>query len=318
MSAKIALQNEVTQIPVITKDVVVTGGKGFIGNHLVKRLKEKGRNVYIADLPEYNLTDFDHTLKALEGTETVFHLACDKGGLKYLHGSKKAEIKAWRINSRIDNNVFTACEYLGVKNLIYPSSCAVYPMWMQRELGSMLSENLGLSNAEGGYGYVKQMGERHLDWMRENKEMRIAIPRFFNIYGEGEPDKEKAHAVYDLCRKAIKYPNEPFIIWGDGNQTRDYIYIDDAVDVLMMLEGKDVPPTNFASGKATSINKLANLIIKISGKDIKPLHNLNEPVGPISRTAKIGRAKSEFKWSPKVSLEEGLKRTYKWVEKQYK
>ncbi len=155
------------------------------------------------------------------------------------------------------------------------------------------------------------MGEIQLSWM---KNIKIAIPRFFNVYGENEPSGIKAHAIYDLCRKAILYPKEPFIVWGDGIQTRDYMYVSDCINVLLMMKGQSVEPINFASGKATSINKVVEIIIKISDKDIKPIYDLNQPIGPISRTANISKAETLFNWKPTISLEEGLKQTYKWVE----
>jgi len=148
----------------------------------------------------------------------------------------------------------------------------------------------------------------------------VGIARIFNVYGENEPIGERAHAIFDLIRKAINFPEEKFTVWGSGHQSRDYIYVTDCVDSLIKLEEKiseNSPLTlNIGSGKATSIKEIAEKIIKISGKDIKPSYDKNQPAGPLSRTANINRAKELLNWQPKVSLEEGLKKTYFWVQKK--
>jgi len=296
---------------------VVTGGRGFIGSHLTKRLLKEGRNVVVVDMPDYDLTDYRQAFQALGGVDIVFHLACDKGGLKYLHGSQESELRAWQINSVIDSNVFKVCKERKIERIIYPSSSAVYPLDNQYKLGTVFKEDDKSINPEGGYGWVKYMGEIQLKWMQNT---RVAIPRFFNIYGENEPSGERAHAIYDLIRKAIRYPNEKFIVWGNGEQTRDYLYISDCIDVLIMLmeRSEDFILANFGSGRATTISEVAETVIKISEKDIKPIYDLDQPVGPISRTADITKAKEIFNWQPKVSLEDGLKKTYQWVEKELK
>jgi nucleoside-diphosphate-sugar epimerase len=148
--------------------------------------------------------------------------------------------------------------------------------------------------------------------------MRIGIARIFNVYGENEPIRERSHAIFDLIKKAINYPKEEFIIWGSGHQTRDYIYVRDCVDSLIKLEeeiSENSPLTlNIGSGKATSIKEIAEKIIKISEKDIKPIYDSSKPVGPLSRMANIEKAKNLLNWKPKVTLEDGLKRTYLWAQ----
>ncbi|MCD6283944.1 SDR family NAD(P)-dependent oxidoreductase [bacterium] len=338
-----------------SKTVLVTGGAGFIGSHLVRKLVEKGREVIVIDdlssgslenlsslglkpsdfeFKKIDLTNYSQILECLKEGDIVFHLAARIGGLKYLHGTENAEIAALQANLAIDANVFRASLEKRVEKIIYASSTAVYPLDSQYSAGAIFSEEDFLYQPEkqdprfrfkmdidpdGGYGLAKLLGEVQLSWM---KNIKIAIARIFNVYGVNEPLDEKSHAISDLIRKAIDYPQKEFIIWGDGKQTRDYMYVSDCVDALVKLEEKisDYQPLplilNIGSGKATSISELAEVIIKISGKNIKPKYDVQKPVGPISRTADIRKVKETLNWEPKVSLEEGLKRTFVWIQKK--
>jgi len=332
---------------------VVTGGAGFIGSHLVKKLVEEGRKVIVIDdlssgslenlfdldlkpadfeFKKLDLTDYHQTLEALKGGDVVFHLAARIGGIKFLHGSESAEFLAIQENLAIDANVFRACLERKIKKIIYPSSSAVYSLDKQYSFGTVFfEEDLSLEskvkdpkfrfkisiNPDGGYGLAKLLAEIQLNLMKNTK---VGIARIFNVYGENEPIGERAHAIFDLIRKTINYPKEEFVIWGNGSQTRDYIYVIDCADSLIKLEEKiseNSPLTlNIGSGRATSIKEIAEEIIKISGKDIKPIYDSAKPVGPLSRTANIEKAKNLLDWQPKVNMEEGLKKTYFWVQKK--
>jgi nucleoside-diphosphate-sugar epimerase len=415
---------------------VVTGGTGFIGSHLVKNLLKQGREIImVSDLAHLgienltdlglrtsdfglrraDLSDYHQALKALEGADSVFHLAARVGSLEYLHGSELAELRALQTNLAIDANVFRACLENRVKKLVYASSCAVYPMDKQYSPGAVFSEDeldlkclactqgaqqtimtsdfgprtSGLGprtiNPDGGYGWSKLLGELQLSWMREGKgtldlglrtsdlghrtsdsghrTIKIGIARIFNIYGENEPLGEKAHVIADLIRKAILYPKEEFIVRGDGKQSRDFLYVSDCVDALLRLEQKisnlnesqsnlyksplsrprtsDIGPrtsdlghrtsdvghgtsdiglrtltVNIGSGEAVSIGTIAQKVVELSGKNMEIKYDTSKPVGPTSRTADITKAKTLLNWHPKISLNEGLKRTYTWVEKR--
>jgi nucleoside-diphosphate-sugar epimerase len=169
-------------------------------------------------------------------------------------------------------------------------------------------------NPEGGYGWAKFLGETQLQWM---KDVGIGIGRIFGIYGEGEEPDEDAHVVPALIRKAVLYPREEFEVWGDGNQTRDLLHVDDCVNALMQLETMATSPPviiNIGSGEAVPVKVLVKRIIAISGKAIEPMYNPTKPVGPLSRTADVARARNMLGWHPRVSLEEGLVRTFRWVE----
>ena len=331
---------------------IVTGGSGFIGSHLVKKLIERGREVAVIDdlsagslenlsdlglkpsdfeFKKVDLTDYHQALEVLKEGEVVFHLAARIGGIKYLHESESAELLALQENLAIDSNVFRACLKKKIKKIIYASSLAVYSLDKQYSFGTVFSEeDLSLEtevedpkfrfkisiNPDGGYGLAKLLAEIQLNLM---KNVKVGIARIFNVYGENEPIGKRAHAISDLIRKAINYPNEKFIVWGDGEQTRDYIYVSDCVEFLLKLEEKISQESplivNIGSGRATSIKEIAEKVIEISGKNIKPKYDLKKLVGPLSRTANINRAKKLLNWQPKVSLEDGLKDTYYWVQK---
>ena len=315
----------------------VTGGAGFIGSHLVKRLVHEGREVVVADdfsrgkaqnlldlgvrldpCP-VDLRDYQQVLQALEGAETVFHLAARVGSIEFLHGSDMAELLALQINLMIDANVFRGCLERGVKTLVYASSVSVYPIDVQESYDVVLTEDdLRYVIPEGGYGWAKLLGEIQVRWMRG---LNTGIARIFNIYGENEHPDENAHVVPALIRKAVLYPREEFRVWGDGNQTRDLLYVADAVEALLALEGKASSPpvvVNIGAGEPLSIKALVEKIIEISGKAIDPIYDSTKPVGPLSRTADIGRARTLFDWEPRVGLEEGLERTFRWAETKLK
>ncbi len=306
---------------------VVTGGSGFIGSHLVKRLVRQGRQVAIASLNArdagcqgIDLRDYEQARRALAGADTVFHLAARVGSLGYLHGTQAAELAALQANLVIDANVFRACRENGVKRLVYASSCAVYPMDRQSSPGAVFSEtDLILPgatlNPDGGYGWAKLLGELQLGWM---PGIAIGIARIFNVYGENEPLDERAHVTGDLVRKAVLYPRTQFRVRGDGEQSRDFLYIANCIEALVRLEALATSPpltVNIGSGRATSIGEIAHTIARISGKGISPVFEPDQPAGPVSRTADIARARAILGWQPEISLETGLARTYAWVQR---
>jgi nucleoside-diphosphate-sugar epimerase len=137
------------------------------------------------------------------------------------------------------------------------------------------------------------------------------------MYGENSHVGDQQHVVVDLMQKAIRYPQVPFDVWGDGRQSRDFLHVSDCVDALIKLEEKACANpviVNIGAGKAVTIKELAERIVRISSKDIKIQYDLTKPVGPLSRTASIEKAKAVLGWEPKIGLDEGLRRTYQWLE----
>lgn len=333
--------------------VVVTGGAGFIGSHLVKKLVDRGEKVAVVDdfstgsrrnleylgvgdveIREIDLTNFHDAKKSLEGADTVFHMAARVGGIPYLHGDENTELISLEKNLVIDANVFRACQELGVKKIIYPSSVSVYPLGRQQYPGAIFSEEAFVFpqhydhtspfrvsiDPDGGYGLAKIMGEIELFFM---KGVRKGIARIFSAYGENEPLGQNSHVLSRFIQSAITYPTEQMIIWGDGRQTRDYVYVADCAEALIRLSDNITevgPPliVNVGSGRGISINELAEKVIALSGKAMKPIYEREKPVGPVSRTADISRAKQLLGWEPKVGLEEGLERTYRWIKSKLK
>ena len=324
---------------------VVTGGPGFIGSHLVKSLLGRNREVIVAsdllrlgnknllglgvkpsdvELRGTDLADYQQALEAVAGADSVFHLAARVGSLEYLHGSEMAELVALQNNLLIDANVFRACLESKVNKLVYASSCAVYPMSRQRRHGAVLAENdlqldggPGTIEPDGGYGWSKLMGEIQLGWM---KNIGVGIARIFNIYGENEPIEEgKAHLIGDLIRKVILNPQSSLRIRGDGSQTLDFLYVSDCADALIRLEEKASNPpaiTNIGSGNAVSIRTIAEKVVELSGNDIGLLYDATRTAGPISRTANMSNARALLDWQPRVSLDEGLRHNYSWIQRK--
>lgn len=311
----------------------MTGGAGFIGSHLVKKLLDEGREVVVADdfsrgnlrsllelgvqveCKRVDLRNYDQALKAVDKADVVFHLAACVGSVEYLHGDWSAELRALQNNLTIDANVFRACLERGIKRIVYASSVSVYPIDLQQKLGIVLSEDdMHYFNPEGGYGWAKLLGEIQLGWM---KDIDVGVARIFNVYGEGEPSDETAHVIPALIRKAILHPKEDYIVWGDGNQSRCFLYVSDCVEALMKLEEKASNPpviVNVGSDQPVSIKVITEKIVGVSGKNIDIKYDPSEPVGPVSRTANINKANALLGWHPETSLDNGLRRTYAWAE----
>ena len=335
---------------------VVTGGTGFIGSNLVQKLLDQGRDVVIADdfsrgslqnLLDLNIQPSDIGLKVsdsaidlrdyaqargiIQGAETVFHLAARIGSIDYLHGSDTNELEALQSTLIIDANVFRACLESNVRKVVYASSAAVYPVSIQYRSGVILPENLfdlsqkqaGINgkdyseiNPDGGYGWSKIMGEIQLGWM---SHIDVGIARFFNVYGKNQDLVRAVHAIPSLFLKAIRYPQEEFTVWGNGQQSRDFLYVADCMDALLQLEKRASNPpiiANIGSGKTVSIGTIAEKVVELSGKDIKIIYDPAKPVGPLSRTADITKARALLDWEPRVNLDEGLNRTYFWIQRR--
>jgi GDP-D-mannose 3', 5'-epimerase len=313
---------------------VVTGGAGFIGSHLVKKLLNAGREVVVADDfsrgSQLNLTDlgvdvdcekvdlrnYDKVVDVVDGADSIFHLAARVGSVEYLHASEVSELLALQANLIIDANVFRACLEKKIKKIIFSSSVSVYPIDKQQKQNAVFSEeDLSYINPEGGYGWAKLLGEIQLSWM---KGVKISIPRIFNAYGECGEIGKTSQVIPALITKAIQFPSKDFIVWGTGEQTRCFIHISDCIDALMLLEKKATNPpliVNVGSDQQVPIRQIAEKVVALSGKNIPIKYDPSSYVGPISRIPDISKITS-LGWHPKVDLDEGLKRTYAWVKKR--
>ena len=311
---------------------VVTGGAGFIGANLIRALLKQGREVVatcntssgigvnLRGLPlkvqPADLRDYGQVRNVLDGSDCVYHLAAWIGGIEHLHESKEAELKTLQSNLAIDTNVIRACAEFNVKKFIYASSVSVYPSNVQLTKNARFAEDdVAPINPDGGYGWAKLIGETQLDLA---ESLKSGIARISNIYGEYCKLGKTAHVVPALIRKAINYPTEPFIVWGDGTQTRNFIYIQDCIDALLRLEEHaSYPPLKVNIGNPTepvTIRQLAETIISVTGRKIEMTFDPTKPLGPISRIPDIRRAGRELGWKPATPLRMGLERTYEWAE----
>lgn len=306
--------------------VLVTGGAGFIGSNLARRLVSLGATVTIADnlstgkpsniedikrkvlFLKGDLRDLQTAVKASSGRKYIFHLAADMGGMGYIHNNQALLSH----NLRLDLNMLAAARAnVDLETFLYGSSACIYPEYKQNTtwVKPLKETDAFPAQPDTEYGWEKLTGERLF------KELPVRLPRFHNVFGPYSSFDERGKAPMHLIVKAIKHPNPPFEIWGDGKQTRSFLYVDDCVDALIkLMESGYQEPINIGSDRLISINELAQIIIRISGKDIVPRHVYNKPQGVRGRNADITLAKKVLGWEPKISLEEGLLRTYKWAE----
>lgn len=314
----------------MSKRVLVTGAGGFIGSHLTRYLKEKGYWVRGVDLknPEFDQTaadEFairdlrirDEALAAVEGVDHVYALAADMGGMGFI-SAHHAEILY--NNSLINLNTIEAARIHGVERYLYTSSACIYPEHLQTEadVTPLREQDAYPASPQDAYGWEKLISERLCQHYREDYGLNTRIVRFHNIFGEKgtwQGGREKAPAA--LCRKIatakLSGSNE-IEIWGDGEQTRSFCYIDDCVEGLyrLMLSNFN-EPLNLGQDRIISINGLADVIAEIAGVSIVKKH-VDGPMGVRGRNSDNSLLREVLDWEPAVSLEEGLARTYLWIE----
>ena len=315
--------------------VAVTGGAGFLGSHIVKRLIDDGNEVSVIDdlssgslrnlrdvgvkleVTRGDLKDPGFAKRSLKRAETVFHFAAEVGSVDYLHGSKARELAAFLSNVTIDANVLRACVENGVRSVIYASSVSVYPF--DRQLGARVrfreEDAEKKVNPEGGYGWSKYVAEKELSYVTETA---VGVARIFHAYGKNiylEPDRSQV--IASLMRKAIGYPKEGFVVWGDGSQRRCFVYIDDVIDALFRLLGhverKGSLTVNVGSTEEVTVLDLAERIIALSGKRIRPTLDPSKPTGALNRMPDLERARRTLGWEPTTPFSEGLSKTYDWA-----
>lgn len=318
--------------------VAVTGGAGFLGSHIVKRLIDDGREVSIIDdfssgsiqnLRDLgirqkcslgDLRNYPFAKESLRKAETVFHFAAEVGSVSYLHGSNARELAAMQSNLVIDANVFKACLENGIRSVIFASSVSVYPF--DEQLGSHVQfreeDSERRVNPEGGYGWAKYVAEKQLPLI---PDISYGVARIFHAYGRNiylKPDRSQV--IASLIRKAVRYPDEDFIVWGDGNQRRCFVFIDDVLDALMRLDKyvrkRGNLTVNVGSTEETTVRELAELVVLLSKKDIPLRFDDSKPKGALNRTPDLKRIKSVLDWSPTTSLSDGLTETFDWAKER--
>ncbi len=314
-----------------TKKALVLGAGGFIGSHIVKRLKRDGYWVRGADLkyPEFNETEADDFIIADlrdsynakmvvdQKFDVIYQLAADMGGAGYIFtGENDADVM--HNSASINLNILDASLRRNSKNIFYSSSACMYPEHNQLDPDNPIcsEESAYPANPDSEYGWEKLFGERLYLAYARNYGFKVSIARYHNVFGpEGtwQGGKEKAPAA--MCRK-VATSNNYVEVWGDGKQTRSFLYIDECVEATMRLVQSDFEgPVNIGSEEMVTINDLARKVISLSNKKLE-IKNVDGPLGVRGRCSHNKLIREKIGWEPSLSLEEGLFKTYSWISKQ--
>lgn len=314
------------------KRILVSGGGGFIGGHLVKRLKGEGFWVRVCDLKHQefcpsdadefiigDLTDPIVCTEVVRNIDEIYQLAADMGGAGYIFtGNHDAAVM--HNSATINLNIAEAARIACVKKIFYSSSACMYPEYNQLDPDNpKCSEESAYPAApDSEYGWEKLFSERlYLAYYR-NYGLQVRIARFHNIFGEEgtwRGGREKAPAA--ICRKVAEAQDRTFIeVWGDGRQTRSFLHVSDCVDAIRSLMDSDFTgPVNIGSEEMISINELAYLVMGIAGKKLT-IRNISGPQGVRGRNSDNRLIKEKLGWEPKLTLKQGLEKVYPWILRQ--
>jgi GDP-D-mannose 3',5'-epimerase len=318
-----------------TPRAVVCGAGGFIGGHLVKGLQKRGvrviRAVDIKPVAEWfqvtagvenlsvDLRDKQNCLDAVSGADHVYQLAADMGGMGFIQNNKALCM----LNVLTSTNTLLAAQESGVSRFFYASSACVYNAEKQSspDVTALKESDAYPAMPEDGYGWEKLFSERMCRHFEEDFGMICRVARYHNVYG---PDgtwaggREKAPAA--ICRKVIEAKmtgRHEINIWGDGQQTRSFMFIDDCIEGTQRIMNSDLAePINLGSNELVTINQLVDIVEKIAGVRLKRTYDLSAPKGVNGRNSDNSMILSRLKWAPSTRLRDGLEQTYRWIERQ--
>ena len=316
--------------------ILVTGAGGFIGGHLVKSMLEQGHKVRAVDkkpqwqwyqrFPEaenltLNLEDKDACVQAVNGTDWIYNLAADMGGMGFIELNKGLCMLSVLINT----HMLMAARHCGATRFFYSSSACVYAGYKQKETDNpgLKEEDAYPADPEDGYGWEKLFSERMCRHFMEDFGLQTRVARYHNVYGpHGTFDGGREKAPAAICRKVIAAKMggaKEIEIWGDGLQTRSFQYIDDCLHgTQSIMESGIIEPINLGSAEMVSINQLVDLVEDIAGIKLKRSYKLDAPKGVRGRSSDNTLIKEKLGWEPSVTLRTGLEKTYAWILDQMK
>ncbi|MCJ7447686.1 MAG: NAD-dependent epimerase/dehydratase family protein [Bacteroidales bacterium] len=316
------------------KKIIVAGAGGFIAGHLVKELLKKGNIVRAVDIKPLNewyqvfpeaenlvldLRLRENCYKAVNGYNEVFNLAADMGGMGFIENNKAACM----ISVLINTHLLIASKDCGINRLFYASSACVYNGEKQTD-----PNNPGLKEsdaypalAEDGYGWEKLFSERMCRHFMEDFGLTSRIARFHNVYGPfGTYDGGREKAPAAICRKVIEASvtgKKEIVIWGDGHQTRSFMYIDDCIKGIQDIMYSNIEePINLGSSEMVSINQLVDIVEEIAGYKLERKYDLDAPKGVRGRNSENSLIRHYLGWEPSIPLKTGMKKTYDWIKEQ--
>ena len=315
----------------VMSNVVVCGGGGFIGGHLVRHLREHGQDVRVVDVKPIqewhqvqagcdnrtlDLRDIDACRQAVSGMNVVYNLACDMGGMGFIENNKALCM----ISVLINTHLLMASRDAGVERYFYSSSACVYnaDKQLSPDVTPLKEEDAYPALPEDGYGWEKLFSERMCRHFREDFGLQTRIARYHNVYGPfgtWTGGREKAPAA--ICRKVAEAKQSghgEIEIWGDGHQTRSFTWIDDCVDgTVRLLDSEIVEPINIGSSELVTINGLVDIVEAIAGVRLVRRYDVSAPKGVNGRNSDNTRILALLAWEPSTRLRDGLETTYRWI-----
>ena len=313
------------------KKFLVCGAGGFIGGHLVKSLLDDGHEVICADIKplenwfqifdsnknfSLDLKEYENCLTVTKGVNFIYNMACNMGGMGFIENNKALCMLSVLVNT----HMLMACKEFKIKRYFFSSSACAYNTDLQKDpkITGLKESDAYPAMPEDGYGWEKLFGERMCRHFFEDYGLDVKVARYHNIYGpNGTYDGGREKAPAALCRKVINSilnHEDKIDVWGDGNQTRSFLYIDDCVEAtLKLFDSEHHGPINIGSEEQVSINEMIEKIEKISNKNVKKNYQLDKPKGVMGRNSDNTLIRSQLKWEPKFTLYQGLERTYNWI-----